>query len=276
MRLGPPVDTLAQRLFWAWAVQFGVAIFAAWWLHTRGLWRALVEGDLSGISVAITLLSLVVTLWCGRRAGRLQAEAADSSAWRQAYAQARAQSPGPAAALLSEHSHGSHETASRFAASAIKLGLLGCVVGFVFMASRSGSMPSFDADPIQKVRQGVSQTATGEPKTGPKGPSSGFLPLESGHRWAYDVKTECEDNVVEHEDLVLTTKGSDTLVDGGAAYRRRSDDGVDYWLRSDDAGIYRLASKSDLDAEPKLDAQRRYVLKAPLAAGSSSQATTTA
>ncbi len=106
-------------------------------------------------------------------------------------------------------------------------------------------------------------------------PSTGFFPLEAGHRWTYDVKTEWENNIVEHEDLVLTTQGSDTLAEGGAAYRRRSDDGVDYWLRSDDTGIYRVASKSDLDAEPKLDAQRRYVLKAPLAAGSSWQATTT-
>jgi hypothetical protein len=107
-------------------------------------------------------------------------------------------------------------------------------------------------------------------------PSTGFFPLEAGHRWTYDVKTEWENNVVEHEELVLTTHGSDSLAEGGAAYRRRSNDGVDYWLRSDDTGIYRVASKSDLDAEPKLDAPRRYVLKAPLAAGSRWQAATTA
>ena len=106
--------------------------------------------------------------------------------------------------------------------------------------------------------------------------STGFFPLEAGHRWTYDVKTEWDNNVVEHEPLVLSTHGSDTLAEGGAAFRRRSDSGVDYWLRSDDTGIYRVASKSDLDAEPKLDAPRRYVLKAPLAAGSSWQASTTA
>jgi biopolymer transport protein ExbB/TolQ len=145
------VATLAQRLFWAWAVQLGVAVFAAWWLHARGLWRALITGDPSGISVGIVLLSLVVTLWCGRRAWRLQREAADGSDWRHAYARARAQSPEQAAALLSEHSHGSHETAWWFAASAIKLGLLGTVVGFIFMASRIGSMPSFDVDQIQAL-----------------------------------------------------------------------------------------------------------------------------
>jgi uncharacterized membrane protein YecN with MAPEG domain len=146
-----PVATLAQRLFWAWAVQLGVAIFAAWWMHARGLWRKLIDGDPSGISVAITLLALAVTLWCGRRAWRLQAEASEGSDWRHAYARARAQSPEQAAALLSEHSHGAHETAWWFAASAIKLGLLGTVVGFIFMASRIGSMPSFDVDQIQAL-----------------------------------------------------------------------------------------------------------------------------
>jgi hypothetical protein len=112
---------------------------------------------------------------------------------------------------------------------------------------------------------------------GAAAPSAGFFPLESGHRWTYDVKTEWDNNVVEHEDLVLTTHGRDSSsVDGGTSFRRRSNSGVDYWLRSDDTGIYRVASKSDLDAEPRPDAQRRYVLKAPLAAGSSWQATTTA
>jgi hypothetical protein len=78
-----------------------------------------------------------------------------------------------------------------------------------------------------------------------------------------DVKTEWENYVVEHEDLVLAAHGSD--------------DAVDDWLRSDDTGIYRVASKSDrVDAEPKVDAPRRYVLKTPPAAGNSWQATTTA
>lgn len=106
-------------------------------------------------------------------------------------------------------------------------------------------------------------------------PAVGYFPLEAGHRWTYDVKTEWENNVVEHEPLVLSSHGSETI-DGGAAFRRRSDSGVEYWLRSDDTGVYRVASKSDLDAEPKPDAAPRYVLKAPLAVGSQWQATTTA
>jgi hypothetical protein len=106
-------------------------------------------------------------------------------------------------------------------------------------------------------------------------PGASYFPLDAGHRWVYDVKTEWENNTVEHEPLVLSTLGRETLGEH-ATWRRRSDSGVDYWHRSDDTGIYRVASKSDMDAEPKLDPAPRYVLKAPLAAGSTWQATTTA
>jgi hypothetical protein len=104
------------------------------------------------------------------------------------------------------------------------------------------------------------------------------FPLDAGHRWVYDVKTEWENNIVEHETRVFTTHGSETVegVDGGPAFRRRSDSGVEYWLRADASGIYRVAAKSDIDAEPKPDAPKRYVLKTPLAVGTVWQTHTTA
>ena len=79
-----------------------------------------------------------------------------------------------------------------------------------------------------------------------RAPATGFFPLEAGHRWTYDVKTEHENNSVEHETLTLLTLGSEAI-EGGSAWRRRSESGVDYWLRADASGIYRVASKSDLD-----------------------------
>jgi hypothetical protein len=106
-------------------------------------------------------------------------------------------------------------------------------------------------------------------------PSASYFPLDAGHRWRYDVKTERENNVVEADTLEMSAHGRDDL-DGAPAWRRRSDSGVEYWLRADDSGIYRVASKSDLDAEPKPDKPHRYVLKLPLAAGTEWQATTTA
>lgn len=111
---------------------------------------------------------------------------------------------------------------------------------------------------------------------GPSAPTGDSLfPLDAGRRWQYDVRTEWENQVVERETREFVALGVDTL-DDGAAWRRRSDAGVEYWLRADASGIFRIASKSDIDAEPKLDPERRYVIKAPVAIGTTWQATTTA
>jgi hypothetical protein len=102
-----------------------------------------------------------------------------------------------------------------------------------------------------------------------------LFPLTPGHRWDYDVRTEWENNTVEHETRTITTEGKGPIGDK-PAWRRRSADGVDWWLRADESGVYRVAAKSDLDEEPKPDAQPRYVLKAPIAVGTNWQSTTTA
>jgi hypothetical protein len=51
---------------------------------------------------------------------------------------------------------------------------------------------------------------------------------------------------------------------------------VDYWLKSDDSGIYRVASKSDLEDLPRQDPEPRFVLKAPIAVGTTWRSSTTA
>jgi hypothetical protein len=102
-----------------------------------------------------------------------------------------------------------------------------------------------------------------------------LFPLAKGHRWAYDITTEWENNIVEHEPRVIETLGDVTL-DSGRAWRRRSDSGIEYWLRSDASGIYRVASKSELDEAPLPDKEPRFVLKAPIAVGTTWRASTTA
>lgn len=103
-----------------------------------------------------------------------------------------------------------------------------------------------------------------------------FFPLEEGRRWTYHVVSEWENGSTERETLVMTNEGRETLETSGRSWRRRSDAGVDYWLKSDETGIYRVAAKSDLEALPRRDAAPRYVLKAPLAVGSQWRADTTA
>ncbi|WP_127999399.1 hypothetical protein [Piscinibacter defluvii] len=110
---------------------------------------------------------------------------------------------------------------------------------------------------------------------GARAPGDALFPLEPGRRWTYEVVTAWENDVVERETRVLETLPTEAL-DGVPAFRRRSDGGVDYWLRSDASGIYRVASKSDLEAEPRRDREPRFVLKQPIAVGTSWRAGTTA
>ena len=106
-------------------------------------------------------------------------------------------------------------------------------------------------------------------------PSLSYFPLEAGHRWQYELASEWENNTIEREPLVLRTLGQEALESGAKAWRRRSDSGVDYWLRADETGIYRVATKTDLQEEPAMDQPVRHVLKMPLSVGTSWQAPTT-
>jgi MotA/TolQ/ExbB proton channel family len=151
------IPALAQRVFWAWCAAAGVALFAGWWLQAHGWWRVLAEGDPSGISIGTVALSVVVTLWCGRRCWQLQAMALPGSPWRTAFVTEHGRSADVASQLLGERSHGPHETAWWFAAATIKLGLLGTVVGFIVMASQIGNMPSFDIDQVQNLLKKMTQ-----------------------------------------------------------------------------------------------------------------------
>jgi hypothetical protein len=151
---GLPLPQVAQRLFWAWALMVGLTLFTAWWMQERGWWRALSDGDRSGISLGIVALAVVVAIWCGRRAWTLQAEAqARPGPWRRAYLEDLARGHDQAPQLLAERTHGPHETAWWFAAAAVKLGLLGTVVGFIVMAAQLGQSQSFELAEVQKLLQ---------------------------------------------------------------------------------------------------------------------------
>ncbi len=105
--------------------------------------------------------------------------------------------------------------------------------------------------------------------------SLSYFPLEAGHRWVYEQAAEYENNTGEREPLVISTLGEKSLESGGKAWQRRSDSGIDYWLRADDTGIFRVATKHDLQEAPEPDKAPRYVLKMPLAVGTTWQAFTT-
>jgi hypothetical protein len=155
----PALAWTADTLFWAWALHAGLMLFAAWWLQRLGLWAELVRGDPSGISLGIVVLSALVTVWVGRRAWRLAQESRAGAAgpWRLAFAADRSAGRPEAAQLLSERSHGPHETAWWFASAAIKLGLLGTVVGFIFMSLQISRMQLFDLSEVQNLLKQMTQ-----------------------------------------------------------------------------------------------------------------------
>ena len=100
-----------------------------------------------------------------------------------------------------------------------------------------------------------------------------YFPLSAGHQWTYAERTERNGVEDKTETLTIDALGAENLA-GQTAYHRRSSDGVHYWIASDDTGIYRRASRFDLDAVAALDAEPRYVLKQPLQAGTDWKAST--
>ncbi len=103
-----------------------------------------------------------------------------------------------------------------------------------------------------------------------------MFPLEQGRSWSYRTVTTLGDvgTAPSRESLTLTVRGSDAI-EGAPAWRRRSSSGVEYWLRSDATGIFRVASKGPLDRDPLIDATPRYVLRKPFVVGTQWQANTT-
>lgn len=148
----------ADTLFWAWALHAGVVVFLAWWMWRLGLWGELVRADPSGLSIAIVAMSITCSAWIGRRAWTLARESHPSrSAWRDAYLADVAAGRAQAAELLAERTHGPHEVAWWVAAAAIKLGLLGTVVGFIVMATQIGRLQVFDISEVQVLLQRMTQ-----------------------------------------------------------------------------------------------------------------------
>lgn len=109
-----------------------------------------------------------------------------------------------------------------------------------------------------------------------KAGTDSFFPLNEGRSWDYRVTRKLSDDSDPQIDrLNFTARGQQTL-DSGPAMRRHSDNGVDYWLRSDDSGIYRVASKNPLENDPKADNPPRYVLRKPFVIGTQWEASTVA
>ena len=110
-------------------------------------------------------------------------------------------------------------------------------------------------------------------RAGPEGDT--FFPLAPGHRWVYSTSRHFEGTTPQLDELVIETRGAEEVV-GETAWRRRTDTGATYWVRVDETGIYRVASRHALDLERTRDDPVRYVLKRPYEKGTTWRVSTTA
>lgn len=95
--------------------------------------------------------------------------------------------------------------------------------------------------------------------------SSDYFPLKPGKAWVYELNSDMSDPEI-HQTITLSTD-REISFDRETTWVRRSADGVEYYIRKDDTGIYRIASRLDNQEQAELDPERRYILKNPLQVG---------
>lgn len=100
-----------------------------------------------------------------------------------------------------------------------------------------------------------------------------LFPLDAGLTWRYRVTTELSDGTRSVDRLDVENLGPSKFPDGMDALQRRNSLGNHYWFVSDNAGIYRVAARSEIEDRPRWDedSPRRFVIKAPVKPGTSWQ-----
>lgn len=101
-----------------------------------------------------------------------------------------------------------------------------------------------------------------------------MFPLGKGRSWTYQVTTKYEGLAPTSEEMTIMARGSDEVA-GERAWRRRTDTGFNYWLKSDSSGVYRIARKHALDLKVVSDETPRFVVKQPYVKGTKWSANTT-
>ena len=97
-----------------------------------------------------------------------------------------------------------------------------------------------------------------------------LFPLAAGKQWTYQIETvyDAPDAKTTTHTLEIRNIGSAQLSDGSQAWVRRSNNGHEYWLVTDNTGINRVALKSPSKEQALMDIEPRTVLPAGLAVGS--------
>lgn len=96
---------------------------------------------------------------------------------------------------------------------------------------------------------------------------SEYFPLNKGITWTYDLKIQYtnEKEVVDRQ-LIITNLGLEKFGEK-SYYVRRTSSNIDYYHNFDEQGLYREGLRTIVETKPRLDRERRYVLKQPLEIG---------
>lgn len=102
-----------------------------------------------------------------------------------------------------------------------------------------------------------------------------YFPLAPGHHWTYRIQTKMEnDSTPRFTERRVDNRGLEDI-SGTSAWNRRTEQGLDYWLRADETGVYRVAHRVPPDIAATPDEPHRYVLRTPIAVGTQWEAPTT-
>lgn len=96
-------------------------------------------------------------------------------------------------------------------------------------------------------------------------PPDDYFPLQEGVSWTYQVTEDLTDHQVERE-FSITNMGPANLdgdYENEPVYLRRTSDGTDYYLLSDDSGIYRIAKRTLIEFYPRYESSEIRVFPNP-------------
>ncbi len=96
---------------------------------------------------------------------------------------------------------------------------------------------------------------------------SEYFPLNKGMRWTYNLHINYGEKIEgEKKQLTITNLGTKKF-GKNTYFVRRTSSGIDYYHNFDDQGLFRVGLRTVVETKPRLDRERRYVLKQPLAVG---------
>jgi hypothetical protein len=102
-----------------------------------------------------------------------------------------------------------------------------------------------------------------------------YFPLAAGHQWTYRIQTRLEsDSAPRLSERRIDNRGLEEIP-GASAWHRRTEQGLDYWLRTDHSGVYRVAHRVPPEVSVTPDVPPRYVLRTPVEVGTQWEALTT-